>query len=51
MRGRHGLADRERLAIGAWSGEADSTLRHEAEAAGNVRPGDEFFQGPGSLTE
>jgi glutamate synthase (NADPH/NADH) small chain len=44
-------ADRERLAIGAWSGEADSTLRHEAEAAGNVRPGDEFFQGPGSLTE
>ena len=31
--------DRELLAIGAWSGEADSTLRHEAEAAGTVRPG------------
>jgi glutamate synthase (NADPH/NADH) small chain len=44
-------ADRERLAIGAWSGEADHTLRHEAEAAGNVRPGDEFFRGPGSLTD
>ena len=27
-------ADRERLAVGAWSGEADQTLRHEAEAAG-----------------
>ena len=39
-------ADRERLAVGAWSGEADRTLRHEAEAAGNVRPGDEFFTGP-----
>ncbi len=25
--------DRELLAIGAWSGEADRTLRHEAEAA------------------
>jgi glutamate synthase (NADPH/NADH) small chain len=41
--------DREGLALGAWSGEADHTLRHEAEAAGTVRPGDEFFQGPGSL--
>jgi len=39
-------ADRERLAVGAWSGEADRTLRHEAEAAGSVRPGDEFFTGP-----
>ena len=41
-------ADRELLAIGAWSGEADSTLRHEAEAAGTVRPGEEFFTGPGT---
>ena len=39
-------ADRERLAVGAWSGESDRTLRHEAEAAGSVRPGDEFFTGP-----
>ena len=39
-------ADRERLAVGAWSGEADQTLRHEAEAAGSVRPGDQFFSGP-----
>jgi len=41
-------ADREMLAVGAWSGEADLTLRHEAEAAGTVRPGEEFFTGPGS---
>jgi glutamate synthase (NADPH) small chain len=41
-------ADREMLAVGAWSGEADRTLRHEAEAAGNVRPGEEFFSGPGT---
>ena len=41
-------ADREMLAIGAWSGEADRTLRHEAEAAGTVRPGEEFFSGPGN---
>ncbi len=40
--------DRELLSIGAWSGEADSTLRHEAEAAGTVRPGEQFFTGPGS---
>jgi glutamate synthase (NADPH/NADH) small chain len=39
-------ADRERLAVGAWSGEADTTLRHQAEAAGTVRPGEEFFTGP-----
>jgi glutamate synthase (NADPH) small chain len=39
-------ADREMLAVGAWSGEADRTLRHEAEAAGTVRPGEEFFSGP-----
>jgi glutamate synthase (NADPH) small chain len=39
-------ADREMLALGAWSGEADRTLRHEAEAAGTVRPGEEFFSGP-----
>ncbi|HZE04733.1 MAG TPA: glutamate synthase subunit beta, partial [Solirubrobacteraceae bacterium] len=39
-------SDRERLAVGAWSGEADRTLRHEAEAAGTVRPGEEFFTGP-----
>ena len=39
-------ADRERLAVGAWSGEEDQTLRHAAEAAGSVRPGDEFFSGP-----
>jgi glutamate synthase (NADPH/NADH) small chain len=41
-------ADREQLAYGAWSGEADRTLRHEAEAAGTVRPGEEFFSGPGT---
>jgi glutamate synthase (NADPH/NADH) small chain len=41
-------ADREMLTLGAWSGEADRTLRHEAEAAGTVRPGDEFFTGPGA---
>jgi len=41
-------ADREMLSVGAWSGEADRTLRHEAEAAGTVRPGEEFFSGPGS---
>jgi glutamate synthase (NADPH) small chain len=39
-------ADRERLAVGAWSGEEDLTLRHQAEAAGTVRPGEEFFTGP-----
>jgi glutamate synthase (NADPH/NADH) small chain len=43
--------DRELLAIGAWSGEADSTLRHEAEAAGTVRPGEQFFTGPGTRAE
>jgi glutamate synthase (NADPH/NADH) small chain len=43
--------DRELLAIGAWSGEPDSTLRHEAEAAGTVRPGDQFFTGPGTRTD
>jgi glutamate synthase (NADPH/NADH) small chain len=41
-------ADREMLALGAWSGEADRTLRHEAEAAGTVRAGEEFFTGPGA---
>jgi glutamate synthase (NADPH/NADH) small chain len=41
-------ADREMLAVGAWSGESDRTLRHEAEAAGTVRPWEEFFSGPGS---
>jgi glutamate synthase (NADPH/NADH) small chain len=41
-------ADREMLALGAWSGEPDHTLRHEAEAAGTVRPGEEFFTGPGA---
>src|SRR5205807_686558 len=41
-------ADREMLTLGAWSGEADRTLRHEAEAAGTVRPGEEFFTGPGA---
>jgi glutamate synthase (NADPH/NADH) small chain len=41
-------ADREMLALGAWSGEPDRTLRHEAEAAGTVRAGDEFFTGPGA---
>jgi glutamate synthase (NADPH) small chain len=40
--------DRENLALGAWSGEPDRTLRHEAEAAGTVRPGEEFFSGPGT---
>jgi glutamate synthase (NADPH/NADH) small chain len=40
-------ADRDQLAIGAWSGIEDHTLRHEAEAAGNVRLGDDFFSGPG----
>jgi glutamate synthase (NADPH/NADH) small chain len=39
--------DRELLAIGAWSGEPDRTMRHEAEAAGTVRPGEQFFTGPG----
>jgi glutamate synthase (NADPH/NADH) small chain len=39
--------DREGLTLGAWSGESDGTLMHEAEAAGNVRPGEEFFAGPG----
>jgi glutamate synthase (NADPH/NADH) small chain len=43
--------DRELLAIGAWSGESDSTLRHEAEAAGTVRPGEQFFTGPGTRAE
>jgi glutamate synthase (NADPH/NADH) small chain len=43
--------DRDLLAIAAWSGEADRTLRHEAEAAGTVRPGDEFFSGPGTRGE
>jgi glutamate synthase (NADPH/NADH) small chain len=42
--------DRENLSIGAWSGEPDRTLRHEAEAAGTVRPGEEFFSGPGTRT-
>jgi glutamate synthase (NADPH) small chain len=42
--------DRENLALGAWSGEPDRTLRHEAEAAGTVRPGEEFFSGPGMRT-
>jgi glutamate synthase (NADPH/NADH) small chain len=41
-------ADREKLALGAWSGEPDRTLRHEAEAAGTVRAGEEFFSGPGT---
>jgi glutamate synthase (NADPH/NADH) small chain len=40
-------ADRERLALGAWSGDPDRTLRHEAEAAGTLRP-EEFFTGPGT---
>jgi glutamate synthase (NADPH/NADH) small chain len=40
--------DRDLLAIGAWSGEADRTLRHEAEAAGTVRAGEQFFSGPGT---
>jgi glutamate synthase (NADPH/NADH) small chain len=39
-------ADRERLAVGAWSGDPDQSLRHQAEAAGTVRPGEEFFTGP-----
>jgi glutamate synthase (NADPH) small chain len=38
--------DRENLALGAWSGEPDRTLRHEAETAGTVRAGEEFFTGP-----
>ncbi len=42
--------DRELLAIGAWTGETDRTLRHEAETAGSVRPGDQFFSGPGTRT-
>jgi glutamate synthase (NADPH/NADH) small chain len=41
-------ADREMLAVGAWSGEVDRTLRHEAEAAGTVRPDEDFFSGPGT---
>ena len=35
----------------AWSGDPDRTLRHEAEAAGTVRPGEEFFSGPGTRGE
>src|ERR1019366_2028807 len=38
-------ADREQLALGVWSGDPDRTLRHEAEAAGTLRP-EEFFTGP-----
>jgi glutamate synthase (NADPH) small chain len=44
-------ADREQLSIGAWSGVEDHTLRHEAEAAGSVRLGDDFFSGPGGPIE
>jgi len=40
-------ADREKLAIGAWDGEVDHTLRHEADVAGNVVVGEDFFTGPG----
>jgi glutamate synthase (NADPH) small chain len=40
--------DRELLTLSGWSGESDGTLRHEAEAAGNVRAGEEFFRGPGA---
>jgi glutamate synthase (NADPH/NADH) small chain len=40
--------DRENLSIGAWSGEPDRTLRHEAETAGTVRAGEDFFSGPGA---
>jgi glutamate synthase (NADPH/NADH) small chain len=43
--------DRELLAIGAWNGEYDGTLRHEAEAAGTVRPGEQFFSGPGTRAD
>ncbi|MGC9220065.1 MAG: glutamate synthase subunit beta [Solirubrobacteraceae bacterium] len=43
--------DRELLALGAWSGEYDGTLRHEADAAGTVRPGEEFFTGPGARSD
>ena len=38
--------DRELLAVGAWSGESDRTLRHEAEAAGTVRPGRSVLHRP-----
>jgi glutamate synthase (NADPH/NADH) small chain len=42
-------ADRDLLAVGASRGdETDRTLRHEAEAAGTVRPWEEFFSGPGT---
>jgi glutamate synthase (NADPH/NADH) small chain len=44
-------ADREMLAVGAWSGEPDKTLRHEAEAAGTLRLGDDFFSGPGTRSD
>jgi glutamate synthase (NADPH/NADH) small chain len=43
--------DRLKLAVAAWSGDPDRTLRHEAEAAGTVRPGEEFFTGPGTRGE
>ncbi|HTX47516.1 MAG TPA: glutamate synthase, partial [Solirubrobacteraceae bacterium] len=43
--------DRDKLVWAAWSGEPDRTLRHEAEAAGTVRPGEEFFTGPGTRSE
>jgi glutamate synthase (NADPH/NADH) small chain len=44
-------ADRDALVLTAWSGDPDRTLRHEAEAAGTVRPGEEFFSGPGTRGE
>jgi glutamate synthase (NADPH/NADH) small chain len=43
--------DRDKLVWAAWSGDPDRTLRHEAEAAGTVRPGEEFFSGPGTRRE
>jgi glutamate synthase (NADPH/NADH) small chain len=43
--------DRDKLVWAAWSGDPDRTLRHEAEAAGTVRPGEEFFSGPGTRGE
>jgi glutamate synthase (NADPH) small chain len=43
--------DRDKLVVAAWSGDPDRTLRHEAEAAGTVRPGEEFFSGPGTRSD
>ncbi|MBO0768195.1 MAG: FAD-dependent oxidoreductase, partial [Solirubrobacterales bacterium] len=39
--------DRDQITLGAWSGTDDGSLQHAADVAGSVRPGDQFFVGPG----